>query len=256
MQRNCIRLGNTVLLVESEIPLDWGGNLALFRTDEEADILIRVRSTLPGEETLQAHGYAKIQREGNRFLVALPGKWFVQPTVWQVLTLLPMSQLLLERGTLTMHAAYIFHEGQAILFSGPSGIGKSTQADLWHKYRGARVINGDRVLVTPGEDGCMVASHYLSGTSGICANVTAPLNAIVLLEQSEKNGVVPTSALSLFRQLMAQLDYQVADRAQIVAVSALVERLMAKAVVCKYGCRIDEEAVVCLEKHLLGMNTP
>lgn len=250
MQNKRVRLGNVVISVDSEIELAWGGYLSLFQTNADADIFIHVRHSLPGEETLQADGYAKIQRKGNRFLVALPARWFVQPTLWQVLTLLPLSSLLLEFGTLTMHASYISHGGEGILFSGPSGIGKSTQADLWCRHRGAQVVNGDRVFITPGDDGCMVASHFLSGTSGICANVTLPLKAIVLLEQAEENKVKPTSALHLFRQIMGQLDYNVADREQLIKVSGLVERLMAKTTVCQYGCRIDEEAVVCLEDHL------
>lgn len=250
MQNKCVRLGNAVISVDSEIQLDWGGYLSLFQTKEDADIFIHVRYSLPGEETLQADGYAKIQREGNRFLVALPARWFVQPTFWQVLTLLPLSSLLLEFGTLTMHASYISYRGEGILFSGPSGIGKSTQADLWNQYRGAQVVNGDRVLITPGDDGSLVASHFLSGTSGICSNVTLPLKAIVLLGQSEENRVESTSALYLFRQIMGQLDYQVADREQLITVSGLVERLMAKTIVCQYGCRIDEDAVECLENFL------
>lgn len=49
--------------------------------------------------------------------------------------------------SLILHCAYIKHEGKAILFSAPSGTGKSTKADLWEKYRGSRTVNGDRALL-------------------------------------------------------------------------------------------------------------
>jgi hypothetical protein len=250
MCSKCVLIANTVFLVHSEIDLGWGGNLALFQSEEEADIILHVRNTFPGEETLDAGGYAKVQRSGNRFLVALPAKWYVQPTLWQVLNLLPLSALLLERGTLTMHASYICRGGEGILFSGPSGVGKSTQAALWHKYRGTQVVNGDRVLITPGKDGTMVASHYLSGTSGVCSNVTSPLKAIVLLEQAEENAIRPTSAWQILRLLMGQIDYPVSDREQLIKVSGLVERMLRKTIVCRYGCKIDEDAVDTLEKYL------
>lgn len=250
MHSKRIRVGNTVFLAESDIHLGWGGNLPLFQTDQPADYTLHIRNTYPGEETLDADGYAKVQREDNHFLIALPKKWYSQPTLWQVLNLLPFSNLLLEQGTLTMHASFICHGGEGILFSGPSGIGKSTQADLWQQYRGAQVINGDRVLITPGDNGTMVASHYLSGTSGVCNNVTSPLKAIVMLEQAGENAIRPTSALQILRLVMGQIDYTVSDREQLVKVSGLVEKMLQNTTVCRYGCRIDENAVEILEKYL------
>lgn len=250
MHSKRIRIGNAVFLVESEIHLAWGGDLALFQTEEAADFVLSVRKAYPGEETPDANGYAKVRRDGDRFLIALAVEKYVEPSLWHMLMLLPFSRLMMEKGTLVMHASYICHRGEGILFSGPSGIGKSTQAGLWAKYRGAREINGDRVLITPGEDGSIVASHYLSGTSGVCNNVTSPLKAIVMLEQAEENAILPVSALQIFRLVMGQLDYSVSDRDQLIKVSGLVEKLLRNTLVCCYGCRIDENAVECLEKHL------
>lgn len=250
MHSKRVHIGNTVFLVESEIELGWGGNLSLFQTEAPADYILYVRNTYPGEETPDADGYAKIQRDGNRFLIALPAKWYVQPTLWQAMNLLPLSELLLERGTLTMHASYVCHRGEGVLFSGPSGIGKSTQADLWRQYRGAQVINGDRVLITPDDDCTMVASHYLSGTSGVCSNVASPLKAIVLLEQGAQNAVRPAPALQILRLVMGQIDYDISNRVQLIKVSGLVEKMLRNTTVCRYGCRIDENAVETLEKYL------
>ena len=250
MHSKRIRVGNAVFLVESEIPLAWGSNLALFQTDEKADFLLYVRDAFPGETTPDADGYAKIQRDGNRFLIVLAAGKYVDPSLWRVFTLLPFSQLMLEKGTLVMHASYICHRGEGILFSGPSGIGKSTQAGLWTKHRGSREINGDRVLITPGDEGTIVASHYLSGTSGVCSNVTSPLKAIVMLEQAGENAILPATALQILRIVMGQLDYAVSDRDQLIKVSGLVEKMLKNTIVCRYGCKIDEDAVDSLEKYL------
>lgn len=58
-----------------------------------------------------------------------------------------------------------------ILFSGPSGIGKSTHADLWVKHRGARVINGDRTLLQKlGDRPRMSLGWPICGSSEICHN--------------------------------------------------------------------------------------
>lgn len=253
MQTKRIRLANTVFVAESEFELQWGGNLLLFQTEDAADFTLYIRNANPGEVTYQADGYAGIEREGNAFQIVLSEKWSVQPTLWQILKLLPMSALLLERGVLTLHASYTCHKGEGIVFSGPSGVGKSTQSGLWARYRGAREINGDRVLLMPGDDGTMVASHYLSGTSGICENITSALKAIVLLEQAGENGIRPASALQMLRMLMGQIDYSVSDRTQLIRVSGLVEKMLKNTTLCRYGCRIDENAVDILEEYLYKM---
>ena len=63
---------------------------------------------------------------------------------------------------------------------------KSTQASLWEKYRGARILNGDKAGVQPGE---MTTVHGMPfcGTSGICENVSLPLRCIVVLSLAKEN---------------------------------------------------------------------
>jgi hypothetical protein len=52
------------------------------------------------------------------------------------------SRVLFHQG-IVIHASAIEHNGKGIIFSAPSGTGKSTQASLWEKYMGARVLNDD-----------------------------------------------------------------------------------------------------------------
>ena len=70
-----------------------------------------------------------------------------------------------------------------ILFSGPSGIGKSTQAGLWTKYRKARVINGDRTLLKKENGRWMSLGWPICGSSEICYNEAYPVKAVIFLGQ-------------------------------------------------------------------------
>lgn len=54
---------------------------------------------------------------------------------------------MMRRDALVLHCAYMQREGKAILFSAPGGTGKTTQATLWEKHRGTRVVNGDKALI-------------------------------------------------------------------------------------------------------------
>ncbi len=111
-------------------------------------------------------------------------KWAAGSTfLWPGVSL---PQLLLYHHTLVFHAAYIEHQGRGILFTAPSQTGKSTQASLWEKYRGARILNGDKAGVQPGET-TTVHGMPFCGTSGICENVSLPLRCIVVLSQAKEN---------------------------------------------------------------------
>ena len=69
-------------------------------------------------------------------------------SVRAVLEAAGLFDIFADLGMLVLHSAYIVTSaGEAILFSGPSGVGKSTQAALWERCAGARVVNGDRALV-------------------------------------------------------------------------------------------------------------
>lgn len=64
---------------------------------------------------------------------------------------------MLAKDAMVLHCSVLKVKSGVILFSGPSGIGKSTQAGLWTKYRKARVINGDRTLLKKRmADGCLL----------------------------------------------------------------------------------------------------
>ena len=61
--------------------------------------------------------------------------------------------LLIHRGYVSLHAACVDLDGEAYAFSGPSGMGKPTRADVWMKIFGAERISGDRPLI-----GCSCSS--------------------------------------------------------------------------------------------------
>ena len=81
-----------------------------------------------------------------------------------------LFDILADAGMLVLHSAYIVtRQGEGILFSGPSGIGKSTQAALWQRYGAAQTVNGDGAWSgpTPGPSAasCMPVPPASAGTS-------------------------------------------------------------------------------------------
>ena len=102
-----------------------------------------------------------------------------------------------------VHASFIIKNGNAVLFTAPSGTGKSTQAALWEKYADAEIINGDKALVFVSGGVVYAGGLPFSGSSGICKNKAAPLCAIVCLSQAKENKLsrlsVPDATLFVLR---------------------------------------------------------
>ena len=65
-------------------------------------------------------------------------------------SILSLEKRMYFHNSFILHSAYICVNGKAVLFTAPSGGGKSTQAKLWADHRGARTINGDRTLLQGG----------------------------------------------------------------------------------------------------------
>ena len=160
-----------------------------------------------------------------------------------------LFDILAERGMLVLHSSYVLRaEGDAILFSGASGIGKSTQAELWREFAAARVINGDRSLVDV--DRGMAHGIFYSGTSGICENHSAPIRAIVLPEQAGENSGTAAGHREAFMRLINQCAYYPWDADSASEMTELVARLVGRVPVYRLRCRKDEGAVRALENEL------
>ena len=147
-----------------------------------------------------------------------------------------LNVLLLYRRGLIFHASYIAYQGNAVLFTAPSQTGKSTQADLWQKYRGAEILNGDKAGV---ELNGVPMAHGVpfSGTSGICRKKSYPLKAMVVLSQTPENTVRKMKPVEAVQALCPNLFVDQAVAEEQVPVYAL-------------ACTPDVRAVEELEKFI------
>lgn len=190
----------------------------------------------------------------NKVQLQVTGKdwdWAMAPSaLW---TTLFINHLLLSFRVLTVHASYICYNGHGILFTAPSGTGKSTQAELWRQHRGAEVINGDKAGIRVEEGHAMVYGVPFSGTSGICKNRTLPLRAIVVLSQAPVNRAVRLPASQAVAALYPNVfaDQHVVEEQQM-ALSCVLD-LVESVPVFSLACTPDVRAVEELEQALEGV---
>lgn len=89
----------------------------------------------------------------------------------------------------TAHASVVEYNGYAVMFSARSGVGKSTHAEIWQEQLSASIINGDHAVIRIIDGAPTVFGAPWSGTSPYKKLASAPLKAIVLLEQGDNNEI-------------------------------------------------------------------
>lgn len=153
-------------------------------------------------------------------------------------------------GNLLMRCSYIIHDGKAILFTAPSGMGKTTQALLWAKYRGAKIINGDRVIVGR-EKGCAMAyGAPVSGSSPICQNKSAPIKAIVSMRRGESNRAFRLEGARALSMLAPSICLDSWRDGDYAAALSILDGVIENVPVLFLQCTPDEGAVAELENLL------
>jgi len=164
-----------------------------------------------------------------------------------------LEQTLTLEGGVIFHSACIEKDGRAILFTAPSGVGKSTQAELWRKYRNATVINGDCSVIKMHDGKARAFSLPFSGTSGICHSGDYPLRAIVYLTQAPENRITRLSGIKAFRALYEGAKLSAWDRENGTVSADTISDLAREVPVFRLDCVPDESAVIALENALEGI---
>ena len=87
-----------------------------------------------------------------------------------------------------VHSSALVYNNGAYLFSGNSGVGKTTHTKLWLKAFGDKVhiMNDDKPVVRLYNDHAVVFGTPFDGGSGIALNESYPLNAIAFIERGKQ----------------------------------------------------------------------
>ena len=156
--------------------------------------------------------------------------------------------LLAKERKLILHASFIVYRNKAILFSAPSGTGKSTQADLWKKYvSSVEIINGDRAIIGI-EDGDVKAYGLpYCGTSKITINQNFNLNTIVILRQGKINKLIELSAKDSYKYLYSQINWIGWDKKLQINILDLLEKVVSSIKIYYFECLPEQSAVEMLK---------
>ena len=169
---------------------------------------------------------------------------------FELLMFLCLEKILLRHGALVLHSSHIRYGQEGIVFSAPAGTGKSTQAELWRRYAGARIINGDRSVLKKNKDQWYVYGCPMCGTSDIHHSGKEPLRSVVMLSQGRENVPERVSGLQAFRMLYPEVTISGWNVQNVDKAIGLLNDLIGNVPVWHYSCTMEKEAVDVLKRAL------
>ena len=168
--------------------------------------------------------------------------------VHTVLNSLMMEHLIAENKGFIFHTSFIEYKGKAILFTAPSGTGKSTQADLWHKYRDAEIINGDRCAIRVIDNKLYAEGIPFAGSSVYCKKRSLEIKAVVYLQQAKETTIRRLKGIEAFKKIWEGISVNTWDKEDMNTVTEITAKLISEVPVYLLSCTPDETAVTALEK--------
>ena len=112
---------------------------------------------------------------------------------------------LLKYDGMMLHSSAIELGGGAYLFSGPSGVGKSTHTTLWQQeFPSARLFNDDKPALRKIDGVWYAYGTPWSGKHGININIRVPLRGICFLRQGDENKIRRLSGVEAISAVMSQ----------------------------------------------------
>jgi hypothetical protein len=155
-------------------------------------------------------------------------------------------------GGMMLHSSAVELDGRAYLFSGPSGMGKSTHTRLWQKeFPAARVFNDDKPVLRQLDGTWYAYGTPWCGKDGININMKVPLAGICFLRRGSVNSIRQVNPEGLIDVLLQQT-FMPEDAAGQEKAVALVNSLAQTVPLWDMECTKDVGAALISYKAMSG----
>lgn len=160
-----------------------------------------------------------------------------------------------------LHASAVEYRGRAYLFSGPSGMGKSTHTRLWQQQFGdaVRIFNDDKPALRLLDGRWYAYGTPWCGKDGINQNCKVPLGGICFLKRGDENKMRRLTAAEAVPLIYGQTMYRLHKPENALRLMSAVDALLRRIPVFELECRPDPEAaelshrVMCAAAEQLGL---
>lgn len=151
---------------------------------------------------------------------------------------------IIGRGGFFLHCSCLRYHGEAVIFTAPSGTGKSTHAALWRRRFGDEVtmINDDKPLVREQNGRFVIYGTPWNGKHHIGTNTSAPIRAVFFLEQADENSTQPLDPFTALSLLLRQT-VMPTDEKNMSLLLDMLGRMLEQVPMYRLKCTISDDAV-------------
>lgn len=241
----------------AELPLEWQDEysdyVSLFSagTEEKPIMTVNFEKTMP-----VCHGVQYTDRSSEHFLRLENGEFLCADAKWKNVTAyyptgtseyaLPLAAICSRFSAfdaIFMHASCVDIGGKGVIFTGFSGVGKTTQATLWQKFLGAEIINGDKMIIREINGGFYGCGLPWKGSSPYCLNRKTELQGIVILRQAKENKITRLGTADAMEKFLPHLFMPHWDDKCLEEALNTFGRLLENVPVFMLECLPDEDSV-------------
>lgn len=190
------------------------------------------------------------QSHENLRVYYLPENENLLSTGYALFQHIALEEQLIHYNRMILHASCVETQYGGVLFSGKSGIGKSTQAELWKELERSTVINGDRTILYKKDDHWIGSGSPYAGSSEYYVNRQVPVTAVVMLEQASDCCIQKLKPSEAFRCLYAGMVINTWNPDFVSRIVELIEIFVTEIPVYHLACTPDADAVTILKQEL------
>ncbi len=160
---------------------------------------------------------------------------------------LPLAQILAEHGRVILHASAVKYHGEAILFSAPSGTGKTTQANLLCGMAQAEILSEDKTIL--GMKGGRVCAWKAPLSPEESSGEAVPVSLICMIHQGREVRIRFMEPEDAFCALLAETVRADAERPLMDRICGILGEILENVriadVLCTRDTRTAEEILRC-----------
>lgn len=144
---------------------------------------------------------------------------------------------------LIFHCSAVAVDGQAYLFTAPSGTGKSTHTRLWRELLGEKavMINDDKPMIRFIDGHFYVYGTPWNGKHKLGENTRAKIKAVCKLERAEHNKIEKCSSQEMLLTVLNQT-VMPSDECSMDRLLKIIEKLFDQVGLYKLGCNMQIDA--------------
>ncbi len=182
---------------------------------------------------------ADIDAETNDFTKEFPAPYLESLALFRKLC----NFCLDNANGIIFHSSAIMVDGEAYLFTAPSGTGKSTHARLWRELLGERAImvNDDKPIVRLIDGDFYVYGTPWNGKHHLGNNCRAKIKAICNIYQAKENAIRKATTAEMLMTILNQT-IRPNDAEKMDKLLSLVEKMLLSVDIYSMGCNVSKEA--------------